>query len=151
MKKAFLVLLFAGAALLAYRQLVLEPPVRTFRRFAEAWAKEDTPAAAALTDGEAAKKTVESRILRGVVHDPMEALHGSRLEIESRTGQPDGAVEITALQSVAFDPPGITSAIGGAAVAEVRHVARLRRTAAGWRVVEWTPAFLQSRSTRPGR
>src|SRR5450432_585469 len=121
MKKPVLVLILAAGGYLAYRHFVLEPPLRAFRRFAEAWGKEDTPAASALTEGEAAKKAVESRILRGVVEVPMEALRGSRLEIESRVGQPGGDVVVTAREFIFFDPPGMTSAIGGALVASVRH------------------------------
>lgn len=151
MKKPLLVLLLAAGGYLAYRQFVLEPPVQAFRRFAEAWGREDTPAAAALTDGGAAKKAVESQILRGVVQDPMEALRGSRLTIESRVGQPGGDVLVTAREFVFFDPPGVTSALSGAMVADIRHVARMRKTTAGWRIVEWKPEFLGARSTRPER
>lgn len=151
MKKLLLALLVAAVACAAYWLLVLEPPVRAYRRFADAWAREDTPAAAALTTGEAAKKDVESRILRGVVLEPMEAYRGARHEIESREGSADGTVVVTAKEFVFFDPPGIASAIGGAGVAEVRHVARMKKTPEGWRVVEWKAEFLGARPTRPGR
>jgi hypothetical protein len=81
----------------------------------------------------------------------MEALRGSRLEIEARVARPDGDVVVTALQFVFFDPPGVTSALGGAMVASVRHMATLRRTSEGWRLVGWTPEFLEAHATRPGR
>lgn len=151
MRKILLALLVGAAVYLAYRHFVLDPPVRVYRRFAEAWSKEDTPAAVALTSGEAVRKEVESRILRGVLEAPMEAYRGTRQEIESRVEDPDGDVVVTALMSVHFDPPGITSGVGGAMVGEFRHVARLHKTPEGWRVVAWTPKFLSARSTRPGR
>ncbi len=151
MKRAFLVLLLAGGAAFAYRQLVLEPPVRAFRQFAAAWAREDAPAAAALTTGDAARRAAESRILRGIVLDPMEAFRGARTEIDSRTGAENGDVVIAAREFVFYDPPGVTSAIGGAMVAEVRHAVRMKKTPEGWRVAEWTPTYVSSRSTRPGR
>ena len=151
MKKALLVLLLAAGGYLAYRQLVLEPPVRAFRRFAEAWGKEDTPAAAALTEGDVAKKAVELHILRGVVQAPMEALGRSHVAIESRVDRPDGDVVLTARELVLFDPPGMTSAFAGAMAASVRHVATMHKGADGWRVVAWAPEFLEAHSTRPGR
>lgn len=151
MKRLFLILLLAAGGYLAYRQFVLEPPVRAFRRFAEAWGKEDTQAAAALTEGEAAKKAVELHILRGVVQAPMEALGGSRLTIESRVDRPDGDVVFTARELVLFDPPGVTSAFAGAMAASVRHVATMHKGADGWRVLAWAPEFLEAHSTRPGR
>jgi hypothetical protein len=151
LKKLLLALLLAGGAHAAYWLLVLQPPVRAYRRFADAWAREDTPAAVALTTGDSAKKDAESRILRGVVLEPMEAYRGARNEIESRESAADGTVLITAKEFVLFDPPGITSGIGGAGVAEVRHVARMKKTPDGWRVVEWKPEFLGAHPTRPGR
>jgi len=150
-KRLLVVLLLAGAAYGACRYFVLDAPSRAFHAFARAWALEDTPAAVAWTSGEAAKSAAEARILRGVVRAPMEALRGSRQEVESREEAPDGAVLVTVKQFVFYDPPGQTSGVGGAGVATVRHVARMRKTPDGWRVVDWTPAFLEARPNRPGR
>jgi hypothetical protein len=150
MKKVLLVLAAAAAAFAAYRYVVVEAPTRACRDFLRAWANEDTASAAAWTSGDVARKAVEQRILRGVVRWPMDALRGSRLEIESRENAADGTVVVTSRQRIRFDPPGVTSAVGGAAEATVRHVARLRRTSEGWRVVEWAPAFLDARAIRVG-
>ena len=95
----------------------------------------------AWTTGGAAK-AVEEKILRGVVRYPMEALRGSNLELESREGLADGTVALTAKQFVYYDPPGITSGVGGAGVATIRHFARMKKTAEGWRVAEWSPTLL---------
>lgn len=70
------------------------------------------------------------------------ALRGSSLELESRESAPDATVALTAKQLVHYDPPGVTSGVGGAAVATVRHFARLKKTADGWRLVEWSPTLL---------
>jgi len=148
MRRFLLVLLVAGAAYGVYRYSVVEPPWRAFHAFARDWAREDTPAAAAWTSGEAAKKAVEEKILRGVVRAPMEAFRGSREELESRETAPDGAVLLTVRQSVFYDPPGVTSGVGGAGVAAIRHVARMKKTADGWRIVEWTPEFLEAKARR---
>jgi hypothetical protein len=141
----------AGGAWIAYRELVVRAPDRVFERFADAWAREDTPAAVALTDGEAVKKTVESKILRGVLKAPMEAYRGNLFAVEQRESDPRGEVTLTAKQVVRFDPPGITSGIGGAMAATFRHVATLKKTHEGWRIVSFEPTFLEAVSTRPGR
>lgn len=150
MKRVLGLLLLAGASIAAYRYFVVDAPLRVFHAFAEAWAREDTPAAAALTEGEPARAAAESQILRGVVRAPMEAYRGSSQEIESREEGPGGIVVVTAKQFVYYDPPGQTSGIGGAGVATVRHVARLKETPHGWRIVEWTPAFLEAGPRRSG-
>jgi hypothetical protein len=81
----------------------------------------------------------------------MEALRGSRQEVESREEAPDGTVVLTVKQFVFYDPPGITSGVGGAGIAVIRHVARLRKTPDGWRVASWTPSFLDAHSRREDR
>ena len=131
-----------------YRYTIADAPLRAFHAFAEAWGREDTPAAAALTSGDAARAAVESKILRGVVRAPMEALRGSRQEVESGEVAADGTVSVTVKQFVHYDPPGFTTGVGGAAIATVRHVARLKKTSDGWRVVEWTPTFLDAQPIR---
>lgn len=78
----------------------------------------------------------------------MEALRGSSLELESRESVPDGTVALTAKQLVYYDPPGITSGVGGAGVATVRHFARMKKTDDGWRVVEWSPTLLEAKPRR---
>jgi hypothetical protein len=51
-------------------------------------------------------------------------------------------------QIVAFDPPGLTTGLGGAMAASFRHVITMRRTPEGWRVVGFEPKFLDEVSTR---
>jgi hypothetical protein len=49
---------------------------------------------------------------------------------------------------IAFDPPGITSAIGGAMVMSFHHSVRLRKTSEGWKVVAFHPALLEMSEVR---
>jgi len=147
-KRLALLALLAGGALLGERYLVAEAPVRACARFLEAWGKEDTPAAAAMTTGEAARKSVEERILRGVCRVPMEALRGSRCSLEARTTRPDGDAVLTMRQVVAFDPPGMTTGLGGAMAASFRHAITMRETPEGWKVAAFEPTFLDAVATR---
>jgi hypothetical protein len=91
---------------------------------------------------------VESKILRGVLKAPMEAYRGERVAIEGRESVSTGEVALTAKQVVFFDPPGITSGIGGAAAASFRQVVRMKKTPGGWRVVAFEPTFLEVVPTR---
>ena len=148
MKRLVLVALFAAGALVAYRYAVVDAPVRAAKRFLEAWGREDTPAAAAMTVGDAARKSVETHILRGVCQAPMEALRGSRSSVESRTQGPEGETVLTLRQVVAFDPPGMTTGLGGAMAATFRHVLTLKKTPEGWKVAAFEPKFLDAVATR---
>lgn len=148
MKRLVLAALFAGGAYVAYRYAVVDAPVRAAESFLEAWGREDTPAAAALTAGDAARKSVETHILRGVCQAPMEALRGSRASVESRAMGPGGETVLTLRQVVAFDPPGMTTGVGGAMAATFRHVLTLKKTPEGWRVAGFEPKFLDAVATR---
>ena len=147
MKKILLLLLLVGGGVVAYRYAIVDAPVRACREFLRAWAKEDTPAAAAMTDGEAAKKAVETQILRGVCHAPMEALGSSRTTLESRAESSGAEVRLTIGQTVSFDPPGQTSGFASSMAASFRHVVTMRKTADGWKVAAFEPKFLDAVST----
>ena len=148
MKKILVLALLAGAAYFCYRYAVVDAPVRAGREFLRAWAKEDTPAAAAMTDGGSAKKAVETHILRGVCRASMEALGGSRTAVEFRTNGPSGEVILTMNQTVAFDPPGQTSGFASSMAASFRHVLTMKKMPAGWKVAAFQPTFLDAVSTR---
>lgn len=148
MKKILLVVLLGGGAIFAYRYAVVDAPVRAAKEFLRAWGREDTPAAAAFTDGDTAKKAVETHILRGVCRAPMEALGGSQATLESRANGAGGSVVLTMHQVVAFDPPGQTSGFASSMAASFRQVVTLKKTSAGWRVVAFQPSFLDAVSTR---
>ncbi len=61
----------------------------------------------------------------------LEALRGVRTSVESVERGSDGEVAIEALQAVAFDPPGVTSAVGGAMWTTFHHNARIHKTTDG--------------------
>ena len=53
-----------------------------------------------------------------------------------------GDLELEVHQTIFFDPPGITSAIGGAMYTGIHHSATLRNTPNGWRVIGFEPRFV---------
>jgi hypothetical protein len=44
--------------------------------------------------------------------------------------------------TVHFDPPGVTTGIGGAMYAHFRHTATVRKTPEGWRVAAFDSEFV---------
>jgi hypothetical protein len=63
--------------------------------------------------------------------------------VESSTKTPEGDVALVVKETIAFDPAGITSGVGGAMFAVFRHTAAVRKTSAGWKVVAFEPKFVE--------
>lgn len=100
--------------------------------------------------GDAATVThaFEKRGIRGTQGGAaMEALRGDRYEVESRTRTAEG-IDLVVRQTVHFDPPGVTTGIGGAMYAHFRHRASVHKTPDGWRVVAFEPEFLDMGEVR---
>jgi len=144
MKKLVFGLILVGAGLLGYRWFVGWRAYRTYEGFAEAWAQEKRAVAANFGDDAAVKQGFEVKPLRGNPGGAaMEAFRGTRYAVESKTRSEDGGYELVVNQTILFDPPGVTSGIGGAMFARYRHAATVRNTADGWRVVAFDPAFVE--------
>jgi len=116
---------------------------QAYEGFAEAWVHEDRIAAARYADGATVKRALEERAIRGTRGGAaMEALRGDRYEIESRSRTPEGEQKLVVKVTVHFDPPGVTTGIGGAMYAHFRHTATVRKTPEGWRVVAFDSEFV---------
>lgn len=76
---------------------------------------------------------------------PVDALTGIKYSLESETTNADESVTVTVIQSVSFDPPGATSAMG-AMTSKYRQTADLKQTTDGWRVVSFNSEFLETRN-----
>lgn len=149
MKKLVSVLILAGAAAFGYRWFLGWRAYGAYEGFAEAWVHEDRSAGRKYGTEEAVRHAFEDRSLRGTPGGGMmEAFRGTRYSVESKTRSPGGDVELTVKQTVFFDPPGVTSAIGGAMFAHFRDVATVRRTAGEWRVVAFEPTYLDAGDSR---
>ena len=152
MKKLVSVLLFLGALALAYRWYASWTAYKTYERFAESWAREDKTAAAKYGDAETVRHAFEERPLRGTPGGAvMEAFRGTRYSIESKTRSPGGDVELQVMQAIFFDPPGVTTGIGGAMVAHFHHTATVRKTSDGWKVVAFEPTYQNMAELRRGK
>jgi hypothetical protein len=143
MKTLVGVLLLAGAAWFGYRWFGDYRAYQAYEGFAEAWVHEDRVAAARYGDSASVQHAFEKRAIRGTRGGAaMEALRGDRYEVESRTRTSDDEQRLVVKQTVHFDPPGVTTGIGGAMYAHFRHTASVRKTADGWRVVSFDSEFL---------
>lgn len=141
MKRILAALLLVAGAFIAYRQISASAVSKTFDRFAEAWARGRTDDAMALAEGDAVRRSLERNPFVKVIKAPwqVDAFHGFQTSVVSRAKSDSGDVEIEASQAIEFDPPGATSALGGAAVANFRHLATLRKTGEGWKVIAFSP------------
>ena len=143
MKKVVLVALLAGAGWFGYRFVVRMQQESCYRKVADAWAIGQTDEALRYAEGDAVRQSLEEHTLRSPVDGRMiEAWRGVTYTIESSSKEEGGDIGLEAKQRLAFDPPGITSAIGGAMWVSFHHSAKLRRTSGGWKVVAFTPKFL---------
>lgn len=150
MKRLFVLLLLAAGAYFGWRQLSGAAPAKAFDKFADAWARGRTDEAMRYADGEAVKKTLERKNFVQIICPPwqVEAWHGFSTSVNSSSKNADGDLELDVEQTVAFDPPGVTSAMGGAAVGKFHHVATLRKTPDGWKVVAFKPECVSVTPTR---
>jgi hypothetical protein len=149
MKKWVWAVVFVGATALADRWYSGWKALHAYEKFAEAWVHGDKTEAARYGDAETVRHALDDRSLRETEGGAtMEAFRGERYSVESKTRSPGGDVELQIRQSIFFDPPGTTSAIGGAMVAHFRHRATVRKTSDGWKVVAFEPTYLDMAATR---
>jgi hypothetical protein len=149
MKKFVYLVVFVGAVFLGYRWFAGWRAYKAYEGFAEAWAQEKRAIADNYGDAEAVRHAFEDKSLRGTQGGAaMEAFRGTRYSVESKTRNDGGDVELVVNQTIFFDPPGVTTGIGGAMFARYRHAATVRRTADGWRVVAFEPTFIEMKELR---
>ena len=76
---------------------------------------------------------------------PVAALMGIHYKRESQKKNSDGTLTIVALQSVHFDPPGATSAMG-AMISKYRQTATLTKSSDKWVVSSLQSEFVETRN-----
>lgn len=143
-KRALAIAVLAAGSFFAYRSFASTGAVHVFEKFAEAWTHGEREEAMQYAEGEAVKSALEGKQLRGTPPGiVMEAYRGTRYEVESSTKTPEGDVALVVKETIAFDPAGITSGVGGAMFAVFRHSATVRKTSGGWKVVAFEPTFVE--------
>jgi hypothetical protein len=138
-----IVLILAGAlGWYAYGKYFRDSePVGAYKEFALAWANGRADQAKELTAGPSADRALVEKSLYNLMGVPVNHVHGIAFAIESE--RPRGnSVVITAVQTLAYDPPGATSALGGTAKANVRQTVEMTQTVDGWKVISFEPVLM---------
>lgn len=132
MRRALAAVLIIGAAFVGTRAWERGTPERRYREFAEEILHGRFDKAAALSDG-----LPESELARKAGLDPamLQTLFPSRFEVRTRERADDGALTLTAVQTVLFNPPGVESALRPAMFAKMNQTVTLRKGSGGWKVV----------------
>jgi hypothetical protein len=152
MKKIVLGAVLLAGALLGYRWFQGWRAYKAYQAFADSWARGNRIAAAEHGDEGAVRYAFEKKPIRGTRGGAaMEAFRGTLYAVGSKTRNDDGDVELFVTQTVLFDPPGMTTALGGAMFARFHEAATVRDTPDGWRVVAFEPTFVEMGPLRRGR
>ena len=132
MKRALAVIAIIGGVFLVYRAYDRATPERQYKAFAEEIVHRRFDKAAAMSDG-----LSEAALAKEGVLDPaiLQTLFPSRFEVQTREKSADGALTLTAVQTVLFNPPGVESAIRPAMYAKMNQTITLRKGTGGWKVV----------------
>jgi hypothetical protein len=144
-----LALVLAAAAIPVTRAVARWQAAAAYVKFAEAWTHGNRAAAAEVAEDEAVRHALEERALRGLPSGSIiEAFRGTRYEVESAEFQPNGDLQREVMETIFFDPPGRTTALGGAMFTHIHHSATLRKAAGGWKVVAFEPRYVDMGSVR---
>jgi hypothetical protein len=143
MKRIVLLIVLAGAAFLGWRSVSRWRARTAYEGFAEAWTHGNMAEAKRYGTDDCARHALEAASLRGLESGrAMEAFRGTRYRYEKESRSESGDLELEVHQTIFFDPPGITSAIGGAMYTGIHHSATLRKTSGAWQVVAFEPRYV---------
>ena len=150
MKKVVFLAVLAGAAWFGYTKWFADrEAVGAYEKFAHAWTRGNEPEALRYAGKDVVDDAIQNQNLRGMRSGSiMEAFHGERYQIESKTVEPGGDVRLEVKQTILFDPPGATTGIGGAMWTTIHHSATLRRSPDGWKVAAFKATYLDMGETR---
>ena len=117
-----------------------QAPVTAFETFATLVARGQYGQADAFTDGPIADITQGDRY--GVVGwVPVQELRSVKYEVTSRVAHGDD-VDLTVLQTVGFNPPGVESAMRSAMHGRFKQTATMHHASSGWKVTAFHNEFL---------
>jgi len=142
-KRVIGIALVAAALFWGYRAVADRGATKAYEAFSEAWVHGDAVEAARFGDAATVRHALQERALRGTPGGAaMEAFRGTRYEVESKDRSPEGDVRLEVKQTIFFDPPGVTTGIGGAMATHFHHSATIRKSGDGWTVVAFEPTYL---------
>jgi hypothetical protein len=142
---AFLLILAAIGAGIYYFFIADSEAYKTYENFATALGNGDRTIAQTYAESDSVLGGAEQnrRVNSGGM--PVDAFMGYTFARESETKNPDGTVTIVALESVRFDPPGVTSAMGGM-ISKYRQTATLSKGSGKWLVTSFSSDFVETRN-----
>ena len=143
MKRIVVLIVLAAVAFFGWRSVSRWRARTAYEGFAEAWTHGNMADAKKYGTEECARHALEKASLRGLESgQAMEAFRGTRYRYEKESRSDSGELELEVHQTIFFDPPGITSAIGGAMYTGIHHSATLRNGPGGWQVVAFEPRYI---------
>ena len=149
MKKVLVLLVIAAGALLFYlNHQKQQEPFKAFTAYADAVARGRHDLARQYADGEIANEDQGERYAEaGWV--PVQEIRDLSYVVNSQTRSADGEeVAFDVTQTLAFNPPGVESAIRAAMKATFHQTATVRKTGSGWKVVAFKSDFTGSSENR---
>jgi hypothetical protein len=120
-------------------------PYLAYKNFASALANGNKNQALQYADGPdvlGGPEEIRGQTAGGI---PVDALVGVSFARESETKNSDGTVTVVGVESVRFDPPGTTSAMG-ALTAKYRQTAVLHKSGGRWLVQSFKDEFVEMRN-----
>ncbi len=146
MKTMFFLAIIVAAAAAGYFFFIADSPVySTYKKFATAVAYGHREEALEDADSEDVLGGPEENRGQNTGGMPVEALTGISYTRESEAKNSDGTVTVQAIQSVRFDPPGATSAMG-AMTSKYRQTATLQKAGDRWLVTSFDSELLETRN-----
>jgi hypothetical protein len=143
MKRLLPVVILVVAGALGFRYYSSSGPERVYRKFAEEVVQRNYAAAAAMCDGLSADDLSKLGTQEHIGAGPamFQKLFPSRFKVESSETQPDGSVDLNAVQTVFFNPVGVESAIRPAMFATMRQHVTMRKKDGAWKVAAFENVF----------
>jgi len=140
----FLTIVAVGAGIYFFF-IADSPAYKAYKSFSSALAYGDTEAAGEFTENTELLNGTDQNRYKSAGGMPVDALTGIGYKLESETKNPDGTVTVQAIQSVRFDPPGATSAMG-AMISRYRQSVTMSKSADHWLVTSFQNEFLETRN-----
>jgi len=146
MKTIVFLIILAAIGFGIYHFFIADSPAYiAYKHFANAVARGDKNEALLYASGEEILGGPEQNRYQTAGGMPVDAETGIGYKRESEKKNSDGTVTIQAMQSVHFDPPGTTSAMG-AMIAKYRQTATLSKTSGKWIVTSFKDEFVELRN-----